>query len=245
LEAPGFVYARVNGRHQQRKSDMTTKKSAAQSRKTSTSLKGSISESWICIDCKVNTAPGLMTRVETEKAFAAGKKSVPMRVGDDSEIFIVRDKVWTASKVAPWGGCLCIGCLETRIGRRLRPKDFLRNHPLNQLPGTARLLERRWGPPQEFKVGDVISIDGYRTEDGKHLWFVHPDGMTEPKPSPRKNTMDHSSRKRRRRRTSGSYLVPSPMHDAKQLLGGARRIRTRVRGFGIMKRKQNATPIAI
>jgi len=44
-----------------------------------------------------------------------------------------------------WGGCLCIGCLEKRIGRRLKPKDFLRDHPFNLMPGTQRLLERRGG----------------------------------------------------------------------------------------------------
>jgi hypothetical protein len=44
-----------------------------------------------------------------------------------------------------WGeGCLCIGCLEKRIGRRLKPKDFT-DHPFNQLPGTPRLLNRRDG----------------------------------------------------------------------------------------------------
>jgi hypothetical protein len=31
----------------------------------------------------------------------------------------------------PYGGCLCIGCLERRIGRKLKPKDFERNHPFN------------------------------------------------------------------------------------------------------------------
>jgi hypothetical protein len=43
------------------------------------------------------------------------------------------------------GGCLCIGCLEKRIGRELRPADFDRSHEFNQpdVPGTWRLLERR------------------------------------------------------------------------------------------------------
>ena len=27
----------------------------------------------------------------------------------------------------PWGGCLYVGCLEARLGRRLKPKDFLRD----------------------------------------------------------------------------------------------------------------------
>jgi len=41
------------------------------------------------------------------------------------------------------GGCLCIGCLERRLGRRLTPKDFSRRHPFNKTPGTGRLIERR------------------------------------------------------------------------------------------------------
>jgi len=44
----------------------------------------------------------------------------------------------------PYGGCLCIGCLENRIGRKLKPRDFTR-HTFNDMPGTDRLLERREG----------------------------------------------------------------------------------------------------
>jgi hypothetical protein len=36
-------------------------------------------------------------------------------------------------------GCLCIGCLEKRIGR-MTPADFP-DHPFKVLPGTPRLLE--------------------------------------------------------------------------------------------------------
>ena len=44
----------------------------------------------------------------------------------------------------PYGGCLCIGCLERRIGRKLKPKDFERNHPFNNsgLLCTERLRDR-------------------------------------------------------------------------------------------------------
>src|SRR5215831_16015926 len=41
------------------------------------------------------------------------------------------------------GGCVCIGCLEKRLGRKLTPKDFPRRHPFNSLPGTERLIERQ------------------------------------------------------------------------------------------------------
>ena len=43
----------------------------------------------------------------------------------------------------PTGGCLCVGCLEKRLGRSLRPKDFPRRDEFNILPGTKRLIERR------------------------------------------------------------------------------------------------------
>ena len=35
------------------------------------SLKGLVPESWYCIDCGFNTAPGFLNRVEKEKAIAA------------------------------------------------------------------------------------------------------------------------------------------------------------------------------
>jgi hypothetical protein len=37
------------------------------------------------------------------------------------------------------------GCLESRLGRKLKPKDFQRGDPFGLLPGTQRLLKRRGG----------------------------------------------------------------------------------------------------
>jgi hypothetical protein len=42
-----------------------------------------------------------------------------------------------------FGGCLCIGCIEKRIGRELKPKDFEPYHAFNDMPGTTRLMKRR------------------------------------------------------------------------------------------------------
>ena len=64
-------------------------------------------------------------------------------IDDRCEVYMVREKVWAEAGMEPYGGCLCIGCLEKRLGRRLRPKDFQRNHPFQALPGTDRLLGRR------------------------------------------------------------------------------------------------------
>jgi hypothetical protein len=110
-------------------------------------LKGYTPENWLCVDCGVNTAPGLRTRVEMETAFRAGADSVNMTFTDQSEVYTVKESVWKRTGLAPYGGCLCIGCLENRIGRKLTPKDFSRKHPFNShaMPATTRLQERRLG----------------------------------------------------------------------------------------------------
>jgi hypothetical protein len=63
---------------------------------------------------------------------------------DQSEVYTVRDSVWKAAGLEPYGGCLCVGCLEKRIGRKLKPKDFT-DHTFNNLrmPCTDRLRDRR------------------------------------------------------------------------------------------------------
>jgi hypothetical protein len=85
-------------------------------------------ESWQCIDCGRNTAPGIKNRAQTEQAFQIQKLmwndgGVSMELNDESEVYHLRDAVWKAG-MAPFGGCLCIGCLEKRLGRQLGPKDF-------------------------------------------------------------------------------------------------------------------------
>lgn len=112
-------------------------------------LTGLIPESWCCIDCGRNTAPGCANKAEMEKTFAAdANASVTQHFDNDTEVYTVRDVVWKKAGMAPYGGCLCIGCLEKRLGRKLEPKDFRRSHPFGRLPGSERLLERRWQPPQ-------------------------------------------------------------------------------------------------
>ena len=97
------------------------------------SFEGLTPESWHCIDCGTNTAPGMSNRVELEAAFAANEsdKGVTQQITAESEIYTVRKAVWAAAGMEPNGGCLCIGCLEKRLGRRLRPKDFQRGHAFN------------------------------------------------------------------------------------------------------------------
>jgi hypothetical protein len=111
-------------------------------------LRGKIPESWACIDCGVNTAPGFLNRVELEQALAAdwNNQGVKQTLGEHAEVYTVRPVVWKAASMEDMGGCLCIGCLEKRLGRTLVPTDFPRKHPFNSLPGTKRLLARRDAP---------------------------------------------------------------------------------------------------
>jgi hypothetical protein len=110
-------------------------------------MTGYTSDSHLCIDCGFNTAPGYPTRAELEAKYAGiGRTAeVPACIDSNSEVFLLRHKVWAETGVAEYGGCLCIGCVEKRIGRRLKPKDFLRGHAFNDpdMPGTTRLLQRR------------------------------------------------------------------------------------------------------
>ena len=119
-------------------------------------LTGMTPESWSCIDCGINTFPGCPTRVEMERlyktAVAIRKLSgeappvTTLSLDDRCEVYMVRNAVWRAAGIEPMDGCICIGCLEKRLGRALRPRDFSRRHPFNCLPGTDRLIERREGP---------------------------------------------------------------------------------------------------
>jgi hypothetical protein len=40
------------------------------------------------------------------------------------EVYMVHREIWSAAGMLPYGGALCIGCLEQRIGRQLVPEDF-------------------------------------------------------------------------------------------------------------------------
>jgi hypothetical protein len=108
---------------------------------------GSAPESWACIDCGFDTAPGCNNRGELEQAFSVIRTNhaAPQTIDKNSEIYMVKSTVWKATGMKDFGGCLCIGCLEKRIGRKLRPKDFMRDHVFNTMPGTERLLSRRGG----------------------------------------------------------------------------------------------------
>lgn len=58
----------------------------------------------------------------------------------DEDFYMVRDEVWAAAGLGPLDGLLCLGCLERRIGRSLRPDD-LDDAPINH-PDNFRSSQR-------------------------------------------------------------------------------------------------------
>lgn len=92
---------------------------------------------WICVVCKRQTAPDFP------------------KVTNRAEVYMILNSVWAEAKITDIRSCLCVGCLEERIARKLQPKDFQRWHPFNNLPGTARLLDRRGDTGKNFCNGIV------------------------------------------------------------------------------------------
>lgn len=65
----------------------------------------------------------------------------------DDEYYMVKDTVWKAAKMRSNNGMLCIGCLETRLGRRLMAADFI-GAPINFIfPSSKRLQEAKERQP--------------------------------------------------------------------------------------------------
>jgi hypothetical protein len=53
-----------------------------------------VTESWLCIDCGVNTAPGCSTRAEVEAVPKKRKVVGQMQFNGKSEVYTVRAAVW-------------------------------------------------------------------------------------------------------------------------------------------------------
>lgn len=75
-----------------------------------------------------------------------GTDVCPTEVGR-AEFYMVHDPVWAAAGIAPNGGCLCVGCLEARLGRHLDADDFA-NVPMNDLSITDDRLAWSWRTPR-------------------------------------------------------------------------------------------------
>ena len=120
---------------------------AAAADMTKESLKGTVPESWLCVDCGRDMAPGMFNRVEMVRALAAAEAAGRRASIYGSTTLRVSNKVWKAAGMKPKGGCLCIGCIEKRLDRKLTPKDFHPRYPFNHpdMPATRRLKRRRRG----------------------------------------------------------------------------------------------------
>jgi hypothetical protein len=136
-----------------------TSKEARKSWHEDRAVQDNIVESWLCVDCGWNTHPGCASGPEFRFAIAMGADGDTVTFDRDTEVYDVRNAIWRQADMRPWSGCLCVGCLEKRIGRRLRPKDFsLHDRRLwANFPCTDRLLNRRG-----FATVTVRTKDGPR-----------------------------------------------------------------------------------
>jgi hypothetical protein len=82
-----------------------------------------------------------------------------LKITDKTEVYDVTNEVWKAAGMEAYGGCLCIKCLEKRLGRKLKPQDFRLDSPLNYIPvGTPLLLKRRRGLEQiRERLDDLLA----------------------------------------------------------------------------------------
>jgi hypothetical protein len=78
-------------------------------------VKDSLVESWLCVDCGVNTAPGFPDGPTARIEIALYGKSI-MRFSCENEVYHVRNRIWREAGMKGWDGCLCIGCLENASG---------------------------------------------------------------------------------------------------------------------------------
>jgi hypothetical protein len=81
----------------------------------------------------------------------------------DEYDYIVEDAVWAASGLKPDGGLLCIGCLERRLGRRLKRDDF-ESKPFNEI-SSSKSLRLRDRLSADRKGGDQMTDDDELRQD--------------------------------------------------------------------------------
>jgi hypothetical protein len=119
-------------------------------------VQDNIVESWLCVDCGVNTAPGCPDGPQTRIDMAITGES-KCEFDSNTEVYDVQSAIWKKAGMRGWSGCLCIGCLESRLGRQLRPRDFTSHDRKTwaQFPCTERLLNRRG-----FATANVLTPDG-------------------------------------------------------------------------------------
>jgi hypothetical protein len=87
---------------------------------------GGMPDSWLCIDCGFDTAPGSDGAEDAARSMTETGRAA-FYVGWESEVYHVHAHVWKAAGMEYSGGCLSVGCLEKRLARRLSPDDFARS----------------------------------------------------------------------------------------------------------------------
>jgi hypothetical protein len=111
---------------------------------TAAKAEGLYYEDDCCVDCGTETTP--FKKDGDGSGFVLQVADVTMRFQPRTwELYWVKDRVWAKAGMTETGGCLCVGCLENRLGRRLRPNDFDFKRDEN-LPGawtSPRLAQRR------------------------------------------------------------------------------------------------------
>lgn len=75
-----------------------------------------------------------------------GRETLPTD-GRAAEWYTVHDQVWADAGMAPLDGCLCVGCIERRLGRRLRAGDFAAV-PVNDLSIVCTRKAWSWRTPR-------------------------------------------------------------------------------------------------
>jgi DNA-directed RNA polymerase subunit RPC12/RpoP len=116
--------------------------------------------SYRCVDCGVDTFPGNNGRKQLEDIQAG--RNTQLTYCSKSEVYTVREEVW--DKAGSPSGCLCVGCLEQRIGRLLNATDFCDQDGFARLPCTKRLRKRRerFEMPEPEKASWLDSISEAR-----------------------------------------------------------------------------------
>jgi hypothetical protein len=108
-----------------------------------------------CVDCGMETTPDELKR--------EGDGWVLVMTPGTKEFYLVKDSVWRAAGMPRAtrrkhsGGSLCVGCIEKRLGRMLRPDDFQHGtvaEGYNSLEfSTPRLRSRLTGD-----IGELLSV---------------------------------------------------------------------------------------
>ena len=127
--------------HQARMKQRKARREAMKPLEVSTTMASSGNPMPECVDCGVNTSPGNVYRKITDNPNGTSEWEMDLLIDERSEWYAVYDRIWR--KAGNPDGCLCIGCLEVRIGRKLTPLDFHPNDKINRMVGTPRLLDRK------------------------------------------------------------------------------------------------------